>query len=705
MRERSLAFKLFLTTGLLLLVSIGVLTLVVAGFLGSTAGKVRGESTRQVEDELMRRLEAQAGQYGEQMAGLVNGAFRVPLSLAGQLKGSIESGAPLARDKVVELDKSMLAANQGLSSIYSQFEANGYDGRDADFKEGFKHSVKGVGTLEIYFTRNRDGKIEQQVVDDAEEKHVATIGANGLREAEWYLCAMDTHKPCLMEPYLYEITPGYSELMTSLTVPVMADNRFRGVVGVDMNLPIFQKKVEALSQSLYGGQAKVMLLSRLGLLVGASHHKDKLAKPLKEVMPALADKILGLHGKGRLETGDSLIVAYPVDIQAANQIWTLVIEVPKALALKDVDAMNRSIGHDFDQLVLSQAGIGVLVILLGLAVMLVLVRTITTPLKTLNGRMDDLNGSEGDLTKEVSIDTHQELITLAGGFNRFLGKLRGMVDHLKGVSLDVQRQAEGSARIASDTRNLVARQHGEIESVVTAMNQMSAAASEVARFAAQAADEASQANGAVQGSRTTLGSAVADVKGLADDMSTAATAVNQVAARSADINSILEVIRAIAEQTNLLALNAAIEAARAGEQGRGFAVVADEVRALAAKTRSSTDEIAGVINSLNQEVSATVAVMDQGVERASSTVGQAQSALEDLTQVVRLIDTINDHVTQMATAAEEQSSVSDEINRNITGIGSAANELAALAQQAEQSGQQLHGLVGDLDRELGKLRT
>ncbi|EKE77910.1 methyl-accepting chemotaxis protein [Gallaecimonas xiamenensis] len=705
MKEKSLAFKLFLTTGLLLLISIGVLTLVVAGFLDTAANKVRSESTRQVEEELMRRLEAQAGQSGEQMAAFINEAYRVPLSLAGLLKGSIESAEPLARQQVADMDRAILAANPGMSSVYSQFEANAYDGQDANFKSGFEHSVAGVGTLEVYFTRDQQGNISQQAVEDADEKHVATVGANGLREAEWYLCAMDNKKPCLMEPYLYEISPGYSELMTSLTVPVLAQGRFRGVVGVDVNLPVFQKKVKALSASLYDGQAKVMLLSKLGLLVGASHHEDKLAQSLKTVMPDMAAQILGMQGQDRLETDQSLFVSYPVTIPASGQTWKLVIEVPKALALADVNAMNKSIDQDFQQLVLSQMGIGVLVVAVGLVVMVFLVRTITRPLNLFNSRMDNLNSAEGDLTREVDIDTHQELISLAGGFNRFLGKLRGMIVHLKGISLEVGSQAEGSARIATETRQLVARQHAEIESVVTAMNEMSAAATEVAQFAAQAASEANQANDAVQGSRRTLETAVQDVQGLADDMSTAATAVNQVAARSSDINAILDVIRNIAEQTNLLALNAAIEAARAGDQGRGFAVVADEVRALAAKTRTSTDEIAGVINSLNKEVTATVSVIDQGVERASSTVEQTHSAFNDLTEVVRLIDTINDHVTQMATAAEEQSSVSDEINRNITGIGEAASELATLAQRAEHSGQQLHSLVRDLDGELGKLKT
>ena len=705
MKDKSLAFKLFLATALLLFISVAVLTLVVGVFLDSTADKVRQQSTAQVTAELKNSLQAQAGEAGLSIAAFINEAYRTPLSLAGVLENSINSKRLFSRNQVEQLDQAMLLSTPAISAIYSQFESNGYDGKDADYQNGFSHSVKGAGNLEIYFTRNRDGSIEQQPVDDPAEKHDASLDSNGQRKAEWYLCAMDTKKPCLMEPYLYEIAPGNTELMTSLTVPVVADGRFRGVIGVDLNLPVFQRRIEALAQSLYKGNSSVLLLSHKGFLVAASQYPRQLAKPLSSVMPNLADKLLAMKANDSFSTDDHFFIAYPVHIDAPNVNWTLIISVPKAAALASVDAMNSSIKSRFDTLVFSQLMTGLVVVLLALLLMALLIRTITKPLKDLNSRISNLNSNDGDLTQEVAVDRHRELMTLASGFNHFLGKLRAMISHQKSISHQVGQQAQESASIATETRALVARQHSEIDSVVTAMNEMSAAASEVAQFAAQAAGEAKEANSAIQSSRGTLETAVSDVQQLADRMSTAATAVNQVAARSGDIHSILDVIRSIAEQTNLLALNAAIEAARAGEHGRGFAVVADEVRALAAKTRSSTDDISEVISNLNNEVSTTVAVIDQGVDTATATVEVTQSAYQDLQGVVELINTINDHVTQMATAAEEQSSVSDEINRNITGIGSAASELATLAGKAETAGTTLHQLVKELDSELAKLQT
>jgi methyl-accepting chemotaxis protein len=280
-----------------------------------------------------------------------------------------------------------------------------------------------------------------------------------------------------------------------------------------------------------------------------------------------------------------------------------------------------------------------------------------------------------------------------------------MINDLKAVNVRVHEQASDVGAIARDTEENTARQHREVDSVVTAMNEMSAAAGEVAGFAGESAENARMAQDGIRFTQTTLGSAVEGVSALASDMSDASEAIGHVASRSDEINRILDVIRGIAEQTNLLALNAAIEAARAGEQGRGFAVVADEVRTLASRTRQSTDEISQMIDGLQQEVRQTVSVINAGVDRASMAVDGTREAGHSLASVVTRIGTIVEHVTQVATAAEEQSSVSEEINRNLTTIGDAASDLRELAQRARRSGESLDGEVEILESELGRLKT
>ena len=352
-----------------------------------------------------------------------------------------------------------------------------------------------------------------------------------------------------------------------------------------------------------------------------------------------------------------------------------------------------------------QTVVGIVVVVLATLVLIVLVRSVTRPLNEIRDRMQNLASAEGDLTRELDIDTHAELIDLAGGFNTFLGRLRGMINDLKDVNSQVREQARGVGAIALETDEQTSRQHQDIDSVVTAMNEMSAAAGEVAGFAGDAAENARMAQDGIRFTQDTLQSAVSGVNAVSTDMGQASTAIGHVASRSEDINRILDVIRGIAEQTNLLALNAAIEAARAGEQGRGFAVVADEVRTLAQRTRQSTDEISEMIDGLKVDVNGAVSVIENGVERASSAVDGTQEAAHSLATVVERIGTIVEHVTQVATAAEEQSSVSEEINRNLTHIGDAANDLRELASRVKGSGSTLDEQVQVLERELGRLKT
>ncbi|WP_043163352.1 methyl-accepting chemotaxis protein, partial [Aeromonas hydrophila] len=196
-----------------------------------------------------------------------------------------------------------------------------------------------------------------------------------------------------------------------------------------------------------------------------------------------------------------------------------------------------------------------------------------------------------------------------------------------------------------------------------------------------------------------------EIHTLVEDMHLADKAVAQVAQRSANISRILDVIRAIAEQTNLLALNAAIEAARAGDMGRGFAVVADEVRALANKTRESTDEIGQLIGSLQTEVSSSQQLMNTGITRSASTVEGTEQAFEALNQVVTQIQQIHDHISQVATAAEQQSAVSDTINQNLMRIGDAATTLGQEANASHHLSEQLEQAATALATQLERLRT
>ncbi|TNJ06015.1 methyl-accepting chemotaxis protein [Aeromonas veronii] len=701
MKQRSLKFKLLcLTMGLFLLTGLAMTLLQSASF-SSLRNMVMTQTSDALEEEVSRSLQYQAERYAIQIASLMQNSYQIPLTVTAQIEaGMAKPELRLSRPQVESLLGSSLQQASGISSIYAQFEPDGYDGEDGNWLGGASHSVAGKGSLEVYFTKDQGGAVAQQAVDAAasEAKFDTSLNEFGIRNSEWYLCGRDTRQPCLMEPYLYEISPGNKMLMTSLTVPVLRDGKFVGLAGVDMNLPIFQQLAENLGKSLYDNKADVTLVSKMGLIVGSNRYADKLGRPLKEVGLTLPD--------GQPVSSDSdFILHQPIRVEAANTQWWLMIKVPKALALGKAHAISNELGtllvDGQRQQIIAMGGITLLV--LGLLVWFI--QTITAPLSLISRHVGHLSSNEGDLTQQMEIDTHQELIDLGSQLNAFLGKLRGMVQMSKGIGLQVYQQAREMKHTADTMRNSLDEQNLELESVVSAMHQMSTTAVSVAGYAEQAAQESEAATHHINTAQQTLSNARNEIHTLVGDMHEADKAVALVAQRSTNISRILDVIRAIAEQTNLLALNAAIEAARAGDMGRGFAVVADEVRALATKTRESTDEIGQLIGSLQTEVSSSQRLMNTGIERSTTTVQGTEQAFEALNRVVAQIQQIHDHISQVATAAEQQSAVSDDINKNLMRIGDTANVIGQEASSSHQLSEALEQAATALASQLDRLRT
>ncbi|TMP80551.1 methyl-accepting chemotaxis protein [Pseudoalteromonas phenolica] len=706
MDQRSIKIKLiaFISVTLILLIT----SLVTISWLQlNSNNQVQSERVQNVVlNEINGRLMAKARLYSEQVSAYINKEYQIPYSLAGGIAKTAEQ-EPISRRSLYLMMLGALEKNQGISSIYAQFEANGYDGKDSQFgRSGQTHSVPGAGSLEIYITRDAPGQFTQHQIEDPSEKYLNARNEFGFRESEWYLCAKDNLKPCIMEPYLYEITPGNSELMTSLTTPVIANNRFIGLVGVDINLPRFQTLTEEVSKSLYNGQAKISILSDIGLLVGSSHY-DKLARPLLESLPGNAGKTIMDNRKrqAEFEIGDNLVFTMPIDIKVANTTWSLVIELPKALALEQAYLLAMQQAKDTSSVGSSMILTGVIATIIALTLSLIILKTIIDPLTAIKNRVENLASNNGDLTVQLDVTQHEELIAIATGFNLFTQKLRNMVNDLKGLANNSYEQSTKTSQAAEDIKAKVNMQHMEIDSVVTAINELSATASEVARSSENAASSTNETNKKVKASERGISAASSSVQVMSEQIANAKESINAVAIRSNDITQILDVIRAIAEQTNLLALNAAIEAARAGEQGRGFAVVADEVRSLASKTQDSTNEISQLIDNLQTEVKTSEDIIEHSVVKAHDAMTHCGSAAAQMSEMVAALDDISNEVTQIATAAEQQSAVTEDLSANMTGISDAAAELAQLADTIEDAAQHLMKLVEHKNSQLGLLRT
>jgi methyl-accepting chemotaxis protein len=704
MKHISIRSKLLIFVGVLVTVMVTTLTV----FTWLNLKEENSSQNKRVQqvlfNEIRENLTAQSQFYGQKVAGFINEAYRIPYTFAGVLN-STSAEQPLSRESVQLAVYGALSQNKLVSSMYIHFERNAYDSIDNQYMTGASHSVSGAGTFELYFTQDASG-ITQQQIASANGKYLDKLNEFGLRESEWYLCARDKNAPCIMEPYLYEVSPGNQTMMTSLTVPVNSGGAFKGIVGVDVNLPIFEKLVNELSSSLYNGQAKVTLLSELGLVVGSSHY-EKLARPLSEsVSKTRAESLKTLHrNQGFFEFEEDIAVAVAIDIPLANTTWSLVIELPKAVVLSNANLLAKELEESTTALGQWMVLVGLVIAGIGIFVTIILVNTVIRPLTHIQRRVENLASSEGDLTHELEVNEHAELIALGRGFNAFTNKLRNMIDDLKLLAERSYQQSYSTTEVAINIKNKVANQHIEIDSVVTAINELSATAAEVARSSEQAASSTNDATKQVQESEAGIIKTTETVQEMASQVLEAKQAINRVAERSSDISKILDVIRAIAEQTNLLALNAAIEAARAGEQGRGFAVVADEVRALASKTQASTDDISKLIDNLTFEVGSSEKIIEGSVAHGEQAVDYCQQSSQAMSTMVSALTSISNEVTQIATAAEEQSMVTEEINANTTSIADAAAELSELADQVEQAANVMTEIVEQKHTQLNLLKT
>lgn len=704
--EKSLSVKLLSVVGALFIVMSICYMAVSAYSLGNTekviVNQVSSEVSRQIEGTVRSKTDTIAAE----IVSLFEQSFSVPAGLANQIKSNIEGGIPepLNRDQVEALVSSTLKFGN-TSSLYAQFEDNQFDGKDSEYTQGYKHSVIGNGSFEVYFVKEDSGNISQVVVESATEKHDATLDEYGFRAAEWYLCSMDSLKPCASNPYNYEIRPGYSELMTSLVVPVIANNTFRGVVGADLNLPILQKLASELKGSLYNGNARVYIVSHQGFLAASTEDEKGLAKPFKDAFKNSA-ALLATSGQDKTTTiGDFMYVVQPIDIATAGVQWQLIVGINVNTAMQPVAKVSEMISGEVASILSTTLFVAVILIIVALLLIKLFTRGIVRPVEMVADRMAELAGQGGDLTQAIDVHSHAELINLSNSFNQFREKVRELLELAKQSGLRVMEMSEGSKENAQKTHLHISTQQAEVNTIVTAITEMSATAQEVASTASSAADNANAATQSVKDTESEVSVASKQASELSQEISSASEAVRAVSVRSDDIRKILDVIGSIAEQTNLLALNAAIEAARAGDHGRGFSVVADEVRALASKTAESVDEISQVITALQQEVSHTVDIIEQGSLKADNAASSATDAFQKMQETVTQIEEINQHIIQIAAAAEEQSQVSEELNKNMVVIGDSTNEVAILSEASEMSANNIHESSRELIELLNKLKT
>ncbi|MFA0413913.1 methyl-accepting chemotaxis protein [Vibrio renipiscarius] len=509
------------------------------------------------------------------------------------------------------------------------------------------------------------------------------------RTRPWYMDANKAGRQIITAAYQDAITGA---LLVSIAEPVSVNGVKVGVVAADVLLDQLIDDVISLDA---GDNAYAMLIDKQDGTFLAHPNKSLLLKPVTALGPQMTMSVI-----------ERLANAGDIEIVEKNGVEKLYYfkNVPDTdwMFAIEMDRATEQAGHSelLQELILTAI---VITIFVALAVSW-LVSFLFRDLLRVSKALDEIASGDADLTQRLVPNSQDEVGRLAVSFNTFVGNMHQMVTTLSNVSTALNGQASDTAKQAEDRRVRIRTQQDEINMVATAINEMAAATQEIAGNAENTAQNATEAVGACTHGSSQVTQTQSSIQNLAQEVVVATQVIQELESHGNSINSILATIQGIAEQTNLLALNAAIEAARAGEQGRGFAVVADEVRVLSKRTHSSTQEIQQMIETLQATTARAVSIMGDSRMLADTSVLDADSAAVSLTQIHTTVETISDMATQIASAAEEQASVTSEITRNTVGIRDVSFELAEEANLAADQAVKLSELSQELESEIRRFK-
>ena len=693
MKFKSIQFSVAALAGAIVLSVVAALVLYALFSGARTQDMVQQRTQVQFEQVIEQRLTSLA----QTQVSQIQRELEAPLLIAGGLvRVNALLGTPgadgqprlsISREQLISLIKENVEQNPKILGTYIGWEKNALDHNDAAYVGS---AVIGIdpanGRFLPWWFRNTDGSLGVDKLADVDDQKTLSTG---VRASEYYLCSKETKKPCVIDPAPYKVGDKVV-MLASFIEPIMLNGAFQGIVGADLSVNFIQDMLLAANQKLYSGAGQMALIGGNGRIVAYTQDPSKFGEKVSDILDA--EQIANMANLKRGEVTYSVnkdkgrIELYlPFGIGQTDARWTLMLQLPLNAVMADLQKLQADLDAQRKSDTFGMAMVGLIIAGIGLLVIWLVGHGIARPLKQMVAMLDDIAKGEGDLTRRLSSDRSDELGSIAKGFNTFLAKLQAMITQVVTSVQSVSDSSEHTADIAIRTNIGIQKQMAEIDQVATAVQEMTATAQDVARNATQAAQAASHADQAAGQGMQIVRDTSNSIGALALEIGKAVGVVQTLAKDSENINAILTAIRGIAEQTNLLALNAAIEAARAGEQGRGFAVVADEVRNLAQKTQKATEEIQNMIQQLQQGTRDVVRVMEDSQNRTDESVQHAAKAAEALETITQAVSVINDMNTQIASAAEEQSAVADDINRNVINIGQVANEVAGGADESSSA--------------------
>jgi len=640
----------------------------------------------------------------------------------------------------------VLENNPNFLGAYSAWEPNALDGRDKEFAGKADEGYDETGRFIPYWNRDVNGKIARQALVDYENRE---LNDNGVGKGAWYQQSRERKKEIVLDPLPY-IIQGKKDWLATINAPILENGKYLGLAGTDLRLNFMQELAKKVDASLYESRGDVAIISYAGLVVASSEHPEAIGQPLKTISKEWEVIVKEVRaGKPLIDVSPATGVyraLAPITLGRTDRPWAVLIRVHPDIVLAESRELDAALIGLNRESAMWQVGVGLGVTVLALGVLWVFAAGLVRPLRqaaTFAGKV-----AEGDFSQTLAVDQVDETGVLAKALTRMVDNLKGMIAQAEDKSREAAAEAErarqavaeadearrqgamaerqgklNAAALVEDVAKAVAQASMDLSSQIdqskegadlqrrhtgetaTAMEEMNATVLEVARNASEAAEGSGQARDKAKAGADVVQQVIAAINGVQAQASSLRTNMDELGKQAEGIGNIISVISDIADQTNLLALNAAIEAARAGEAGRGFAVVADEVRKLAEKTMTATSEVGNAIRAIQTGARSSVEGAEgaaRAVDQATDLAGRSGSMLEE---IVSIVEASADQVRSIATASEQQSAASEQINRAVDDINKISEETADAMAKAAASVEELTSQADNLTRLVETLKA
>ncbi len=699
MRRRSIRNKILLWAGLCMFGTLGI----VVAYTAMTTRTIALDSARQ-------SIFSEAKETANEIAVVISSALDTGRTLANALSTIKSSQAGLTRQMVDSMLKTTLERNADFVGVYTAWEPDAFDRQDAKFVNSPGSDT--TGRYVPYWCRNNEGKIVVEALVGYED---TTRDQTGSRKGDYYLLPRETKKECIIEPYIYPVQ-GKPTLMTSLVVPVMADNTHYGIAGVDLSLDFLGNLVD--KQNIFDRSGRIFIVSNKGLIAAASGNSGIVGKQLKVAFEDESDEFLKTIQRAEevARTAGGMVTAFaPIKLGQTGTPWSVIIQVPEKKVIAKASALmwkQIALGSIF--------AIGVL---LGLrAIAGAIAKPITRAVQVAEwiARGDiadarqavpaiekDLAAMSGKTASQPSTDALSSFDESGQLLNAISTMTSSLASLLEQVQKSCAQLVSTSVEIAATSKQQEATV-GEFETstaqVVTTVKEISATAQELAGTMEGVKSTAEGTRQLADSGRTGLGNMEGTMKQLTEATKSISSKLSVISEKAGNINGVVTTITKVADQTNLLSLNAAIEAEKAGEYGLGFAVVAREIRRLADQTAVATLDIGVMVKEMQSSVTMGVMEMDKFSEEMKRGVKAVGEISEQLSQIIERVEEVTGQFEKVNEGMKVQSQGAEQISEAMVHLSEGAKQTSESVKQSNAATEQLRESARSLQAEVARFK-